>query len=48
MQWIDEKDLATWAKRTDSRALLIDMVADLIKDTGGGESTEGLLQMTQR
>lgn len=33
MQWIDEKDLATWAKRTDSRALLIDMVADLIRAT---------------
>lgn len=33
MQWIDEKDLATWAKRTDARALLIDMVADLIRAT---------------
>ncbi|MGI2131205.1 hypothetical protein ACRN93_07790 [Shewanella baltica] len=31
MQWIDEKDLVTWAKRTDARALLIDMVADLIR-----------------
>jgi hypothetical protein len=33
MQWIDEKDLATWAKRNDARALLIDMVADLIRAT---------------
>ncbi|WP_416412993.1 hypothetical protein [Pantoea sp. App145] len=33
MQWIDEKDLATWAKRTDARVLLIDMVADLIRAT---------------
>lgn len=33
MQWIDEKDLVTWAKRTDARALLIDMVADLIRAT---------------
>ncbi|MFJ3053496.1 hypothetical protein [Pseudomonas nitroreducens] len=33
MQWIDEKDLKTWAQRTDSRALLIDMVADLIRAT---------------
>lgn len=33
MQWIDEKNLATWAKRTDARALLIDMVADLIRAT---------------
>ncbi|MGJ0487014.1 MAG: hypothetical protein ACR65R_21105 [Methylomicrobium sp.] len=33
MQWINEKDLATWAKRTDARALLIDMVADLIRAT---------------
>ena len=33
MQWIDEKDLATWAMRTDARALLIDMVADLIRAT---------------
>ena len=33
MQWIDEKDLATWAKRTDARALLVDMVADLIRAT---------------
>ncbi|EFA8200555.1 TPA: hypothetical protein N2O40_004541 [Escherichia coli] len=33
MQWIDEKDLVTWAKRTDARALLVDMVADLIRAT---------------
>lgn len=33
MQWINEKDLATWANRTDARALLIDMVADLIRAT---------------
>jgi hypothetical protein len=33
MQWIDEKNLLTWAKRTDARALLIDMVADLIRAT---------------
>lgn len=33
MQWIDEKGLATWAERTDARALLADMVADLIRAT---------------
>jgi hypothetical protein len=33
MQWIDENALAIWAKRTDARALLIDMVADLIRAT---------------
>ena len=33
MQWIDEQDLATWAKRTDARALLVDMVSDLIRAT---------------
>ncbi|MFM9923189.1 hypothetical protein VLK31_09385 [Variovorax sp. H27-G14] len=33
MQWIDEKGLAIWAARTDARALLIDMVADLIRAT---------------
>jgi len=33
MQWIDEKGLATWAQRTDARALLPDMVADLIRAT---------------
>jgi hypothetical protein len=33
MQWIDEKGLATWAKRTDARALLADMVSDLIRAT---------------
>ena len=33
MQWIDEKALATWAERTDARALLADMVSDLIRAT---------------
>lgn len=33
MQWINEKDLAIWARRTDARTLLIDMVADLIRAT---------------
>lgn len=33
MQWIDEKGLVTWAERTDARALLADMIADLIRAT---------------
>lgn len=33
MQWINEKDLKRWAERTDARALLTDMVADLIRAT---------------
>ncbi|WP_178081904.1 hypothetical protein [Pseudomonas sp. FW300-N1A1] len=31
MQWIDEADLAAWAKRLDARVYLPDMIADLIK-----------------
>lgn len=33
MQWINEKDLKKWAERADARALLADMVADLIRAT---------------
>lgn len=31
MQWIDENGLATWSKRNDAQALLVDLVADLIR-----------------
>jgi hypothetical protein len=33
MQWINENDLARWAKFTNARTLLADMVADLIRAT---------------
>lgn len=33
MQWINEQNLGTWASRTDARALMPDMVADLIRAT---------------
>ena len=33
MQWINESDLAIWAKRIDARALLADMISDLIRAT---------------
>ena len=33
MQWINENDLKKWAERADARALLADMVADLIRAT---------------
>ncbi|MFC5522097.1 hypothetical protein [Polaromonas jejuensis] len=33
MQWISEGDLKRWSERLDARALLIDMVGDLIRAT---------------
>lgn len=33
MRWIDKKDLEKWAKRLDARALMADLVADLIRAT---------------